>query len=310
VNAPGQGYRCVLAPVDGSAFGEHALPLAATVAARAGALLCLPHVHVPPIAPAGLESVAAAGPWNDILKEQAGGYLEGLAGGLREAFGISVVAQVLDGPVLEALRECAEAREAGLVVMSTHGHAGIRRVWHHCVAEQLVEQLAIPALLVRPRDEDAGPDLTLASPLRHILLALSPDARALAAAEWGAQFGRVCGARFTLLELVSPGGTAPPERLELVAAGLRQAGLEVGCLTREAHEPGPAIVAAAENPEPGAAPVDLIAMERHPHRGFGQVLATHTTDYVIAHASVPVLLYPAESGPARTSSAELPLPSA
>ena len=68
-------YRSILVPVDGTAFGEHALALAATVARRTGAGLHLAHAHVPAIAPVGMDAVAAAGPWNDILKEQAREYL-------------------------------------------------------------------------------------------------------------------------------------------------------------------------------------------------------------------------------------------
>jgi nucleotide-binding universal stress UspA family protein len=40
-------YRTVLVPLDGSAFGEHALPLALTIARRAGAAVKLVQVHVP-----------------------------------------------------------------------------------------------------------------------------------------------------------------------------------------------------------------------------------------------------------------------
>ena len=40
-------YRTVLVPLDGSAFAEHALPLALSIAGRAGATLRLVRVHVP-----------------------------------------------------------------------------------------------------------------------------------------------------------------------------------------------------------------------------------------------------------------------
>ena len=72
-------YRCILVPVDGTAFGEHALALAASVARRTGATLHLAHVHVPAVSPVGMDAVATAGPWNEILREQEGEYLRGLA---------------------------------------------------------------------------------------------------------------------------------------------------------------------------------------------------------------------------------------
>jgi nucleotide-binding universal stress UspA family protein len=42
-------YRSILVPLDGSAFGEHALPFALSLARRAGAQLHLAHIHVPPV---------------------------------------------------------------------------------------------------------------------------------------------------------------------------------------------------------------------------------------------------------------------
>jgi nucleotide-binding universal stress UspA family protein len=40
-------YRSLLVPLDGSAFGEHALPFALSIARRAGATVNLVQVHVP-----------------------------------------------------------------------------------------------------------------------------------------------------------------------------------------------------------------------------------------------------------------------
>ncbi len=40
-------YRSLLVPLDGSAFGEHALPMALGIARRAGASVRLVHVHSP-----------------------------------------------------------------------------------------------------------------------------------------------------------------------------------------------------------------------------------------------------------------------
>ena len=41
-------YRTILVPLDGSAFGEHALPLALGIARRSGAAVQLIHVCTPP----------------------------------------------------------------------------------------------------------------------------------------------------------------------------------------------------------------------------------------------------------------------
>src|SRR5262249_7380285 len=41
------GYRSLLVPLDGLDFGQHALPLALSLARRLGAALRVVHVHVP-----------------------------------------------------------------------------------------------------------------------------------------------------------------------------------------------------------------------------------------------------------------------
>jgi nucleotide-binding universal stress UspA family protein len=40
-------YRTILVPLDGSAFGEHALPLALSIARRLAASVELAYVHTP-----------------------------------------------------------------------------------------------------------------------------------------------------------------------------------------------------------------------------------------------------------------------
>ena len=44
---PPPRFRSLLVPLDGSAFGEHALPLALGIARRCGARVRLVHVHAP-----------------------------------------------------------------------------------------------------------------------------------------------------------------------------------------------------------------------------------------------------------------------
>src|SRR3954454_9419204 len=44
---PPSPYRSLLVPLDGSPFGEHALPLALGIARRAGADIRVVHVHLP-----------------------------------------------------------------------------------------------------------------------------------------------------------------------------------------------------------------------------------------------------------------------
>jgi nucleotide-binding universal stress UspA family protein len=316
-------YRCVLVPVDGTAFGEQALALAATVARRTGAALHLAHVHVPAIAPVGMDAVAAAGPWNDILKEQENDYLEKLAQRVSAAFGPRVTWQVMDGPVAEAVESQAAACGADLVVMSTHGHAGFRRVWHHCIAEQLLQELPIPVLLTHPRDEEAEPDLSTPRELRHVLVPLDGGAQPHAMLERATALGRGFRARYTLLRVVHPPAAtsrsgadnqigrrslehdqvAARQYLTGFAERMRAAGLDVRSEVRVDEEPASAIVRFIAAAARAGTPVDLVAMERHPHRGLANALATHTTNAVVRDGGVPVLLV--RSATPATSPAQL-----
>jgi nucleotide-binding universal stress UspA family protein len=303
-------YRSILVPIDGTAFGEHALALAATIAGRTGATLHLAHVHVPMVAPVGMEVVASAGPWNDILKEQEGGYLQALANRLANTFGTRVRYQVMDGPVSEALEEYARQCGADLLVMSTHGHSGMWRVWHHCLADQIVRELPVPVLLVHPADAEREADLSAPRELHHVLIPLDGSATPYAMLEEAVKLGRGFRARYTLLRVVppatAPGRTAPDNQfgrrslerdqlaahqyLNAFAERLRAAGVDVRTEVRVASVPAEAIVRFVRDSRRGTAAVDIVAMERRPHRGLGHALATHTTDAVVRDAQVPVLV--------------------
>jgi nucleotide-binding universal stress UspA family protein len=302
-------YRCILVPVDGTVFGEHALALAGTIASRTGAALHLAHVHVPTVAPVGMDAVASSGPWSEILKEEERGYLEALSGRLASAFRVRVSHEVMDGAVADAVESRAGECGADLVVMSTHGHAGIRRVWHHCVAEQILQELPTPVLLLHPRDEEEEPELTTPLPLKHLLIPLDGGAQPYAMLERAIALGRGFRARYTLLRVVRPpsarrGGrddqiarrslqhdeTSARQYLNSFAERMRAAGLEVRCEVRAEDEPAAAIVRFMRDCRRGGDPVDLVAMERHAHRGFGHALATHTTDTVVRDGGAPVLL--------------------
>src|SRR5262249_26501265 len=70
--------RSILVPLDGSTFGEHALPVALGLARRAGAVLQLAHVHqvVPPATVAG---VALMDNLELTMRKEEQAYLDGAA---------------------------------------------------------------------------------------------------------------------------------------------------------------------------------------------------------------------------------------
>src|ERR1043166_6447602 len=71
-------FRTVLVPLDGTPFGEHALPLAVSVARRSGAALHLVRLHVPTVSAEGPVLLDVAQDHEEQGRERA--YLGEVAG--------------------------------------------------------------------------------------------------------------------------------------------------------------------------------------------------------------------------------------
>lgn len=319
-------YRSIVAPVDGSVFGEQALPHAAAVARRTGAALHVVHVHMPLLAPSGVEAVAFRAAWDDFTKREERGYLARLVERVAASSGVRAETALLDGPVTPALARYALRAGAGLVVMSTHGHTRLRRLWHHCVCSEIAAALPVPVLMVRPPREDEEPELVPPPRLEHILVPLDGSVYAERMLEHALAFGRPFDARVTLLRVVRPAPAAGysvlsgaghwSERylerdramarayLDGVAARVRHGTREVRVATVIADDPAAAIVEfVAAPPARPLDRVDLIAMECHPHRPVARMLGAHTADRVIHDAGVPVLLFEPSLRPTPTAEA-------
>ena len=125
----------ILVPVDGSAFGECALPTALKLSRQADADVRLAMVNQP----AGL-----MGGWEEAFESTHMTYLESLEGKVAEAAARPAPTALLDGDVPDAL--CQEALRSGsdLIVMSTHGRGGLTRMWLGSVADAVVRQSSTP----------------------------------------------------------------------------------------------------------------------------------------------------------------------
>src|SRR5262245_24148942 len=118
--------RSILVPVDGTAFGEHALPMALSIARRAEAAVHLVHVHDP--APAAtIDGVALPDDLDERVRQNEQAYLDGLARRVAEARPVVVKTVLLLGDPVSALRDYAGVNEIDLAVMSTHGRGAFAR---------------------------------------------------------------------------------------------------------------------------------------------------------------------------------------
>ncbi|MFM7150531.1 MAG: universal stress protein, partial [Gemmataceae bacterium] len=149
--------RSILVPLDGSIFGEHAVPLAAGIARKANAMLHLVHVHqvVPPATIAGVAVMDAI---DSHMRQDEEAYLADVLRRLEEGPPVKVKTALLDGEVSESLRLYSTQNNVDLVVLSTHGRGAMGRFWLGSIADHLIREMPTPVLLVRPPEEKA--DLT------------------------------------------------------------------------------------------------------------------------------------------------------
>ncbi len=84
----------------------------------------------------------------DMEVEDAGRHLERTAKPLREA-GLSVATEVRRGDPSSAVVEAAQATGADLIVMSTHGRAGLDAFWSASVGSKILSRIQQPLLLVK-----------------------------------------------------------------------------------------------------------------------------------------------------------------
>lgn len=149
--------RQLIVPLDGSTLSGGVLAPAARLAQARSQPLHLLHVPTTAAAVPSLASLAPHRPGlpRTLKPEQAEEYLEDLATSLRDRWGIAVTSSLtprVEPPeVSEVIADYAAARNAGLVVMSTRGHSGFKRLFLGSVADGLLRHSSTPLLLFPPR---------------------------------------------------------------------------------------------------------------------------------------------------------------
>jgi nucleotide-binding universal stress UspA family protein len=144
--------RTVLMPTDFSACAERALPYAADLARSSGARLVCLHVVEPVVPAVGYAPVAEPVPAVDVtgrLEESAGRELPRLAG-REECAGLEVEQVVAHGDAASEIVRVARERGADLIVISSHGRAGLGRIIFGSTAESVVRHAHCPVLVVKP----------------------------------------------------------------------------------------------------------------------------------------------------------------
>ena len=306
---PDQPAGPVLVPLDGSCIAEQALPIAATIAHRGGRKVHLASV-VPP-ASYGLatgEEPAADPGLEAELRKQMGEYLEDSSEALQTTHGVQVSHAVLDGDPAQTLADHARARHVSHIVMTSHGHTGMNRLWLGSVADRLLRRVKVPVLLLRP-------DAALQTEFRRIVIALDGLSEGEAVLEPAIELGALFPeAQFTLAMVVEPPVALitrmamQPARmrphwrelqensassyLERIATSLRRRGLVVATQTICARGIAEQLLDLA-----GSMHADLLVVGTHGARGVERMLLGSVADKVVRGASQSVLVVPTRKNP-------------
>lgn len=148
--APASRFRLqsILVPIDFSNLSRDALPYALLLARQFGAELTL--MHVVQISP--LDRLLGAEITNHIMVpviKQAEADLAALATEVGQSGGVRVSTVVLQGTPHASICKRAKSQSADLIVLTTHGHAGLKHVWLGSTAERVVRHASCPVLAVR-----------------------------------------------------------------------------------------------------------------------------------------------------------------
>jgi nucleotide-binding universal stress UspA family protein len=297
-------FSRILVPIDGTAESNIALPLARTMARETGAPITLLRVVPQPYTLAGRTAFDETA---EALKRIA----EELASG-----GVEVESIVRRGEVVDEILQVCREQAADLIVMRTHGRAGVSRAVLGSVTQRVVAESGVPVVLLRP----GGRRIT------HIRKLLVPiDGSPGGAVALGTAVGLVkaTGATMKLLEVavqiptyvyagetyggmgyIDPAWEAETfsrarSYIEGIVERVRTAGVAVDGEARQAPDVADTIVAMADEVES-----DLIVMSTQALTGPARALLGSVADAVVRRAHCPVLLVHREEAPAGQQGAQ------
>lgn len=140
----------ILVALDGSPLAECALDAVRTLAEATDARLTLLHV-VPDPAYLGPRITGLRPAHFEPELDGAVDYLEDVAEGLRlGGFEVDTLVVHGDNPA-RAIAKVAEAQEADVIAVATHGHGGVKRAVLGSVTDGLLKWTKCPLLVARPR---------------------------------------------------------------------------------------------------------------------------------------------------------------
>jgi nucleotide-binding universal stress UspA family protein len=302
----GERYRSILVPLDGSRLSEQALPLAVAIAERTRAKLRLVLVHQIAAVALSAEGRQLFGPIEVAARRFEKAYLKTLTGQLKkESASLAITSTTLTGPVAGTLREYIHESRSALVVMTSRGQGGLRRLWFGSVADAVIRGSSVPVLLVRPEENPSPQPL---ENLRQILVPLDGSALAKTILDPAKELASLARAELMLVGVILPlaspleSQSAAPSRLDVELTNLRRKeaadylsdvaevclkdGVKATYSAPLGTNVADTILGLAESPMVG-----MIALATHGRGGVKRLALGSVADKVIRAATRPVLVY-------------------
>ena len=295
--------RNIVVPTDFSLLSQAAAARAVTLAHLDEASIHLVHAVRLPLIAAPYEVSVAAAVWEGV-RRAAQEKLEEARKAIEEK-GVSTVTVELSDSIdaVQAIEAAAKAHAADLVVMGTHGHSGLERVFLGSVTERVLRTLDRPVLAVK------GDVAKAEEPITRILVAVDFSVHSDRAIEVAAGLAHSLAASVDVIhafdlpadynvyastfgvELEQKIQAGASDRLESVRVRLSESGVRATLQSRRGH-PSVVITEAAEQ-----IGCQLIVMGTRGNTGLSHVLLGSVAERTLRTAPCSVLAVKAEPGP-------------
>lgn len=290
-------FRNIIVALDGSETAEQALPIAAGLARRAGASLRLMHaldyLHTD-----YAHCTESREPWSENTYDLASRYLQQMAALVLDRWHMHAETTLIEADAVSVLSRSAEAKQADLTVMTTHGRGPIDRFWLGSVTDQVIREAGHPVLIVPPARE--GEVVRDDRPFTHMLIPLDGSDASERVLHYAAHLTSGDGVQISLVRVMHT-PLVHAAHYEISDADDEMAAhryllQQSHALSWTAHE---VKCAALADITPIAAQildyaetyaVDVIALSTHGHGGVRRLLLGSVADKVIRSARVPVLV--------------------
>ena len=220
----------------------------------------------------------------------------------------------IEGRPFEEICRLAREHEIDLIVVATRGNTGLKHLLLGSTAERIVRYSPCPVLVVHPRLHDGKRALQF----ERILVPVDFSECSLKGLEYAKRLAKQFGSKLTVLNsvafqyyitsdeyarydlplLMEQAGKAARRQMRELIEKTDWEGIEVKPSLQIGHA-GQQICARAAGQH-----ADLIVTSTHGTTGFKHVLVGSTAEYVVRHASCPVLVVPSHDRPRPDSKKE------